>query len=177
MPLLRAHAALPFDVLRAAVKVLGAMAPLPRSPPRSPLISADLRRYVQVLGAMAHRASARKLMHDPASAEGLMSVLSHPDSSEARPATAIITAIDALNDVNTLANLLAASDDGTQPLRWPGSQSASLRGRCSAQDCHIQQSFRPQQTARKRLPTLSHVLGLLCGLFDLMRYRNNCQWP
>ena len=56
---------------------------------------------------MAHRASARKLMHDPASAEGLMSVLSHPDSSEARPATAIITAIDALNDVNTLANLLA----------------------------------------------------------------------
>ena len=77
----------------------------------------------------------------------------------------------------TLANLLAASDDSTQPLRWPGSQSASLRGRCSAQDCHIQQSFRPQQTARKRLPTLSHVLGLLCGLFDLMRDRNNCQWP
>ena len=39
---------------------------------------------------MAHRASARKLMHDPDSAEGLMAVLSHPDSSEARPATAII---------------------------------------------------------------------------------------
>ena len=53
VPLLRAHAALPFDVLRAAVKLLG---------------------------AMAHRASARKLMHDPASAEGLMAVLSHPDS-------------------------------------------------------------------------------------------------
>ena len=52
VPLLRAHAALPFDVLRAAVKLLG---------------------------AMAHRASARKLMHDPASAEGLMAVLSHPD--------------------------------------------------------------------------------------------------
>ena len=44
VPLLRAHAALPFDVLRAAVKVLGAMAPLPRSPPRSPPISADLCR-------------------------------------------------------------------------------------------------------------------------------------
>ena len=52
VPLLRAHAALPFDVLRAAVKLLG---------------------------AMAHRASARKLMHDPASAEGLMAVLPHPD--------------------------------------------------------------------------------------------------
>ena len=81
VPLLRAHAALPFGVLRAAVKVLG---------------------------AMAHRASARRLMHDPASAEGLMAVLSHPDSGEARPATAIITAIDELNDVNTLATLLAA---------------------------------------------------------------------
>ena len=55
VPLLRAHAALPFDVLRAAVKLLG---------------------------AMAHRASARKLMHDPASAEGLMAVRSHPDSPE-----------------------------------------------------------------------------------------------
>ena len=60
VPLLRAHAALPFDVLRAAVKLLG---------------------------AMAHRSSARKLMHDPASAEGLMAVLSHPDSGEARPAS------------------------------------------------------------------------------------------
>ena len=79
VPLLRAHATLPFEVLRAAVKVLG---------------------------AMAARASARKLMHDPESAEGLMAVLSHPDSSQARPATAIIAAIDEMGDVNTLANLL-----------------------------------------------------------------------
>ena len=97
VPLLRAHAALPFDVLRAAVKLLG---------------------------AMAHRASARKLMHDPASAEGLMAVLSHPDSGEARPATAIITAIDELNDVNTLATLLAVP--GACDTFWRESHSRHL---------------------------------------------------
>lgn len=97
VPLLRAHAALPFDVLRAAVKLLG---------------------------AMAHRSSARKLMHDPASAEGLMAVLSHPDSGEARPATAIITAIDELNDVNTLATLLAVP--GACDTFWRESHSRHL---------------------------------------------------
>ena len=63
VPLLRAKATLPFELLKAAVKVLG---------------------------TMAHRVAARKIMYDPDSAEGVMHVLSHPDSSQARPATYII---------------------------------------------------------------------------------------
>ena len=62
VPLLRAKATLPYELLKVSVKVLG---------------------------TMAHRVSARKIMYDPDSAEGVMHVLSHPDSSQARPATAI----------------------------------------------------------------------------------------
>ena len=79
VPLLRGKATLPYEILKAAVKVLG---------------------------AMAHRAAARKILYDPESAEGVMHVLSHPDSSQARPATAIIQAIDELKDLTTLATLL-----------------------------------------------------------------------
>ena len=89
VPLLRAKDQLPFDVLRAAVKLLG---------------------------AMAHRASARRLMHDPGSAEGLMYVLSHPDGSQARPATHIITAIHEMNDLATLGNLLSV--EGAADVFW-----------------------------------------------------------
>ena len=67
-------------------------------------------RAHQVLGTMAHRVSARKIMYDPESAEGVMHVLSHPDSSQARPATYIIQAIDELKDMATLATLLSVPD-------------------------------------------------------------------
>lgn len=83
VPLLRAKSTLPYESLKASVKVLG---------------------------AMAHRAAARKIMYDPESAEGVMHVLSHPDSSQARPATLIIKAIDELKDMNTLATLLSVPD-------------------------------------------------------------------
>ena len=83
VPLLRAKATLPYELLKAAVKVLG---------------------------TMAHRVSARKIMYDPDSAEGVMHVLSHPDSSQARPATYIIQAIDELKDMSTLATLLGVPD-------------------------------------------------------------------
>ena len=60
VPLLRSKSTLPYEILKASVKVLG---------------------------AMAHRVSARKIMYDAESAEGVMHVLSHPDSSQARPAS------------------------------------------------------------------------------------------
>lgn len=59
---------------------------------------------------MAHRVAARRIMYDPDSAEGVMHVLSHPDSSQSRPATYIIQAIDELRDMSTLATLLAVPD-------------------------------------------------------------------
>ena len=43
---------------------------------------------------MAHRASARRVMHDPGTAEGLMHVLSFPNSSSSRVHIAIIRALD-----------------------------------------------------------------------------------
>ena len=57
VPLLRAKDTLPYELLKSSVRVLG---------------------------AMAHRVAARKIMYDPDSAEGIMYVLSHPDSSQAR---------------------------------------------------------------------------------------------
>jgi len=80
VPLLRNKDSMPLEVLRGATKVLG---------------------------AMAHRASARRVMHDPDTAEGLMHVLSYPDSSAQRLHLAVITALDDMKDVNTIANLLA----------------------------------------------------------------------
>ena len=82
VPLLRAKATLPYELLKASVKVLG---------------------------AMAHRVAARKIMYDPDSAEGVMHVLSHPDSSQSRPATYIIQAIDELKDMHPMHVCTCAS--------------------------------------------------------------------
>ncbi|EOD14893.1 hypothetical protein EMIHUDRAFT_448270 [Emiliania huxleyi CCMP1516] len=82
-----------------------------------------LRSAVRLLGAMGVRASARRVMHDPATAEGLMHVLSFPDSSSQRLHVAIIAALEDMRDtgtaaarLGTLANLLAV--EGAPETFW-----------------------------------------------------------
>ena len=83
-----------------------------------------LRAAVRVLGSMGHRASARRVMHDPDTAEGLMYVLSFPDSSSNRLHVAIIAALDDMRDTSTLANLLAV--EGAPETFWREAHSRNV---------------------------------------------------
>ena len=99
--------------------------------------------------------------HDAASAEGLMAVLSHPDSSAARPATAIISAIDALGDVNTLANLLSVR--GACDTFWRESHSRREDIRRPARSI-LARAF-GHSVCRKRLRVVERLKRLV-GLFE-----------
>ena len=136
VPLLRAKATLPYELLKASVKVLG---------------------------AMAHRVSARKIMYDPDSAEGVMHVLSHPDSSQARPATHIIQAIDELKDMSTLATLLSVPD--ACDTFWRESHSRREDIRTPARSI-LARAF-GHATCRKRLRIVERTKRL-AGLFEQM---------
>ena len=136
VPLLRAKSTLPYELLKASVKVLG---------------------------TMAHRVSARKIMYDPESAEGVMYVLSHPDSSQARPATYIIQAIDDLKDMSTLATLLGVPD--ACDTFWRESHSRREDIRTPARSI-LARAF-GHATCRKRLRIVERTKRLV-GLFEQM---------
>ena len=136
VPLLRAKATLPYELLKASVKVLS---------------------------AMAHRVAARKIMYDPDSAEGVMHVLSHPDSSQARPATHIIQAIDELKDMSTLATLLGVPD--ACDIFWRESHSRREDIRKPARSI-LARAF-GHTTCRKRLRIVERTKRL-AGLFEQM---------
>ena len=136
VPLLRAKATLPYELLKVSVKVLG---------------------------TMAHRVSARKIMYDPDSAEGVMHVLSHPDSSQARPATYIIQAIDELKDMSTLATLLSVPD--ACDTFWRESHSRREDIRTPARSI-LARAF-GHSACRKRLRIVERTKRL-AGLFEQM---------
>ncbi len=136
VPLLRAKSTLPYELLKASVKVLG---------------------------AMAHRVAARKIMYDPESAEGVMHVLSHPDSSPARPATYIIQAIDDLKDMSTLATLLGVPD--ACDTFWRESHSRREDIRTPARSI-LARAF-GHSLCRKRLRLVERTKRL-AGLFEQM---------
>jgi len=134
VPLLRAKATLPYELLKATVKVLS---------------------------TMAHRVAARKIMFDPDSAEGVMHVLSHPDSSQSRPATHIIRAIDELKDMTTLATLLGVPD--ACDIFWRESHSRREDIRTPARSI-LARAF-GHSVCRKRLRVVERLKRLV-GLFE-----------
>ena len=75
-----AQASLPYEILKASVKALGAMAH--RVSARA-LTQCTALPHLLTPSHTFSQVSARKIMYDPESAEGVMHVLSHPDSSQA----------------------------------------------------------------------------------------------
>ena len=87
-----------------------------------------LRAATRVLGAMASRAAARRVMRDPDTAEGLMHVLSFPDSSSSRVHLAVISALAEMKDAGTVANLLAVAGAADTFWREAHSRNTEVQG-------------------------------------------------
>ena len=100
--------------------------------------------------------------------------LSHPDSGEARPATAIITAIDELNDVNTLATLLAVP--GACDTFWREAHSRHADIQRPARSL-IARAF-GHAACRKRLRLVERakrVTGLIASIVDQGAELERCE--